>query len=231
MLARYANAQTLTGSYVWIQSAGSVSIKQSTQIQFERPGKLYLLQTRDKPQPGQRLVISDGKLFVYDVPAGLSVGDKNKDERLAEHMDVYGKVMTIKDVYNAASSSIFDRSVPLDVAISRLEDLRFDRDQWITLSDAGMADVAGQQGHKITGPWRPIGYVLDNQGNPTPERPAGAFSMVIDDDGDLLYYSVTQTVTLRASDGHVMPPQEVTTAYEVHFTVGGKPDPSLFTVK
>src|SRR5437868_1971914 len=67
MLAHYNGANTMVGRLEYTQAAMDKAIHGQTDIQYERPNKLYIKQNVDQPQMTARLVC-DGNRFLYTVP-------------------------------------------------------------------------------------------------------------------------------------------------------------------
>jgi hypothetical protein len=212
MLARYAAANTLTGTIRFVQSAQGSSLQIDTRIQYDRAAaKLYIRQVRAGPSADSWLVVSDGRIFTYDTPVGF---DDPRGKRLYERLDQGGGVvLDLGGVYAASTLSLGDRSLPLDVAIGRIEHLRFRRNQWVNLT-FGPSPAEGVR--VVRGDWREYG-----------EAPvSGTFEMWIDADGDLVRYVQRDSITVQ------QPPQTlmVVSDWTVNLTVGGAPDPALFVI-
>lgn len=215
MLARYNAAKSLTGEIVLTQSAGEKQLTAKTAIQIDRPDKLYVRQdTRFLNEPRTFLIVSDGKRFAYDVPM-LEINN-SKGKRLLEPMSQAGRQMNIGDVYAAASLSIQDRSAPLDIAISRGDDLKFLKGQWADMEFHGKEEINGKTARLIVGAWRE---------NPR-ATPSGRYQMAITDDGELLRYATQITIQIEN-----VGTAQVTSVWKVNLDVNGKPNASLFTVR
>ena len=123
---------------------------------------------------------------------------------------------TIRDVYAAASAGLGDRSMPLDIAISRNEDLRFLRDQWATVEYKGTTDYEGSPVHVIMGKWRPYGNALTS----------ADYRMFITDGGELKQFARSEI--LSNEGGQTLP---VFTTWDVKLVKNGKPDAKLFKIQ
>src|SRR3978361_180706 len=77
MLARYYSAQTVTGLIRLTAAVPSGSASIDTQLQIERPGKLYIFQAKDNGQKRQWVVTCDGTGITYEPPrvSPLSMDD------------------------------------------------------------------------------------------------------------------------------------------------------------
>lgn len=217
MLAKYHEATTITGKIVFTQSAGGKTVRGDTVLQISRPDKLYISQSLPSPQPMRSLVVSDGKRFAYDLPRQLL--RKEDNERLVEPASQNGKVFDVGKVYAAASQSLLDRSTPLDVAVSRVEDLTYLRNQWATVEPQGTEQIGGKTAHLVGGEWREYGAA----------PASGKYQMAISADGDLLRFTKKEIVAIPELPN--IPPQEITSTWGVQLQVNGKLDPALFVVK
>lgn len=210
MLRRYADLPTLTGSITMTQRVGTATAIIKTQLQYERPSKLFIRQDLQSSTPQTWIVTSDGSTFSYNVP-----NDRpgRPGERLIEKVTSGGRLLEYQDIYAVASRSLGDRSLPLDIAISRLDDLKYLRDQWATL---GFIDPQPQGLIAIGGQWREY-----------KTAPAsGTFEIWVDKDGNLRRYIQRETLKpLPNAEPHL-----VTTVWDVDLVPNGKPNADLFRV-
>ncbi|HVL39076.1 MAG TPA: hypothetical protein VM328_06765, partial [Fimbriimonadaceae bacterium] len=190
-------------------------------LQYERPSKIYLRQVRKSSDPFTYVLSSDGKHFTYDAPdSNLKFAKSNRD-RIQESIEVPQADPTaapvrlnIGDMYAAAAFSLGDRSAPFDIAIGRIEDLRFLTGQWPALSYQGITELRGERVHVIHGHWRPSDAV---------ERATGQFELYISETFDLRRYVVRERAQLAARSEIA-----IVSDWSVNLLVGGKPDPNLF---
>lgn len=209
MLATYSGKKSMVGKIRFVQSVANISVSVDTAFQYELPSRIYIRQVRQSSDPASSLLSGDGKYFSYDVPRE-SV-ERQGAKRLIETVAQSGRNLTVQEIYAASASSLLDRSVPLDIAIGRLEDLKFARNQWATLefvkssNPEGLAAVGGQ--------WRPYGSA----------PLAGSYEMWISPEGDLRRYVLRETISVVGQ-----PPQAVTSDWQISISPDGKPDPSLF---
>ncbi|HVT14110.1 MAG TPA: hypothetical protein VHE55_17745 [Fimbriimonadaceae bacterium] len=222
MLKYYSAAKTMTGTITYTATDGAGKVELVTTLQYERPSKLYIRQTKDKPHPLQWLVLSDGDKFSYG--HNPDTFDVQRD-RLTEAVRQVGMSYDIGSIYAiAAPEGLGDRSVPLDVAIGRHEDLQHDVLMWMTVNLEGKTTVNGVTANLIKGKWRPYGEAATD-----PNEAPGRYEMVIGDDGRLLRYTVMRWI---ARD-----PKNPTDAvdlrenWDVDLTVNGTPTESLFKGK
>lgn len=208
MFAKYSAAKSLVGTITLTQGTERESGTISTELAYERPAKLFIKQTRSTQSRRIWLVTSDGKHFSYGKP------DAGVGGRLVEPVSNSRRTLDLAGIYAATSASLGDRSVPLDIAISRREDLNAIRSQWATLEYAGTKELGGETVHVIEGKWREYG-----------EAPAtGKFTICIGQDSDLRVYAVTEPISVG---GAVL---NVVSRWDVHLKVDGKVDASLFKV-
>ncbi len=223
MLTVYHGAKTMTGTIKLTVSTTSGSASLDTALQFERPSKFYLRQRKlvanpDPEQPTEWLVSSDGKLFSYPVP-----NDKYANAmgvRLVEPVanPRAGSIHDLASIYAAASKSIGDRSMPLDIAIAARGDLVYRRAQWATYAVVGEKQVRGKKANLISGDFRQYsGAVV-----------TGIYQMAVTDTGELLQY--VEVTNVAVGDGPNSQTVRITSQWEVDLTINGKVDPTLFKV-
>jgi outer membrane lipoprotein-sorting protein len=214
MLAKYNSAKTVSGTIGLSQSAGQQGGTLGTTIHFERPGKLYIHQRKTQPAPKEWLVVSDGKLFSYDEP---DRGDAPR-KRLMESMTPLDRMtqkkqqLTIKEVYAAAALSLGDRSAPLDILISRPQDLQAIRLQWVNLKYSGETEINGEKLHVIEGDWKEYG-----------DAPvSGKFRMLLSHGSDLRQYAISENFRINGAV------TQVVSIWNVNVAVDGSVDQALF---
>lgn len=211
MLMSYRQAKTLTGTISLRVSDGKGQTGITTTVQYEKPSKLYIKQ--EKAGATAKLVTSDGKHFSYDLPEnqGLFV----KPGRLIESVvNGRGETQEVTHIYAASSASLFDRSTPLDIIISRKEDLEYINQQWATVVYRSQTEINGVKAHVVGGDWRLYGN------SPV----IGKYEFTILESGDLVRY--VQQETYR-KDGA---PVTATYQYDVKVQRDGKPNQELFNV-
>lgn len=208
MLAYYNDAKSMTGRISLTQSGGGASGTVETFLQFEAPSKLYIRQEKSVGEKRVFTVISNGVRFAYDSP----VGDGKRLIEAVKPAD--GLAFDYRQIYAAASSSIPDRSTPLDIAIGRREDLTYLRNQWKTVTYKGTTNYGDETVHVISGEWRPYGEAATE----------GEFRMYITADGQLRQFALSQTVRPKGAAQSI----QVLSTWNVKLTKNGKPDPALF---
>lgn len=110
-LMKYAEANSGIGEFEMTQSASGKKVSIKTELQFERPSKLFLHQSSSELAPNDWLLVSDGVNFGYDVPGARP--DNNR-RRLFETVATTGtvtgekKVLKLHSMYMAAKRSLGD---------------------------------------------------------------------------------------------------------------------------
>lgn len=210
MIARYHEADSMTGTIAMQQGLGTQTVSATTVLQYERPNKLYIKQTFKGEETREVLITCDGRYFSYNTPENLPGSENLK--RLVEAVSTQFGTLDLGGVYAASSKPLLDRSVPLDLAISRKEDLTYRRNQWATLSYVGKTTLQKESVHRITGRYRPYGEA----------DVTGTYEMYINEAGDLRRYTLTTQIQ---DSGRLM---TVMGSWDVNLAVNGKPDASLF---
>jgi hypothetical protein len=225
MLARYHNATSVVGSInqtITASFAGTtVHQNLDTQLQFERPSRLYLKQDLH-PRPGHPaqswLVVSDGIHFSYNVPNEMV---KSDSKRLFEAVNqpARGEVYDVPHIYAVASQSLGDRSEPLGIVMGWSEELRRIAMSWATIEAPVPDQYRGVSCYRIAGKYREKPNM----------QPGGTFEMFISKDGDLLKYTVSELEGAKTNGSLAVAP--VVTVWDVDIKVGAAPKPELFKVK
>lgn len=221
MLSHYSDAKSLVGTISMVQRAGGRQVTIVTEVQFQTPSKLYIRQIMNASYGQARwLVTSNGKMFSYDAPRGISTEGRLSPEgkRLVEACQQYGTDIGFRGVYQASVASLGDRSTPLDIIIGRSEDLRFRNNQWATVEHQGKVEVAGAQAWAIGGGYREYGKA----------PVSGSYQMVIDDQYRLLRYTERETIATKVNGQQVV--QDVETVWDVSVTKDATPREDLFKV-
>lgn len=210
MLARYAGAETLSGTIRLTQTAQGASLQIETQVQYRRAQRqLFIRQVRSGASPRTWLVVCDGRMFAYDTPVDF---DDKPGKRLYERVDAGPSLnLDFGGVYAATSGSLGDRSAPLDLAVGRLEDLKFRRAQWATLA---YGPDAPNGVRVVRGDWREYGNA----------PPSGQYEMWITPAGDLVRYVQNESVTVPEARQTIT----ISSTWTVSLEAGAKVDPAVF---
>ncbi len=94
--ARYDAAQTVSGTIRLIQEAKGISVQIDTELQYERPSKIYLRQVKGGSDPQQSLLVSDGIKFSFDKPL-----EALGPARFTEDVTQKGRQQSVGDLYAA----------------------------------------------------------------------------------------------------------------------------------
>lgn len=222
MLNRYYAANTLTGKVRLTVAAQGATASLDTEVQFEKPSKLYIHQQKnvadpDPSRPTSWLVTSDGVKYTYDAPILTNgLGASRSGTRLKE--DVLdprtGTKNDVKMIYAVARPTLGDFSMPLDIALAHPANLRYRRGQWIDHAVTGTKEIRGKTAYIVSGKYR------INQGEPE----SGRYQMAITADGDLLQY--VESIVVGVGSKNV----EIISQWDVDFTINGPVNPALFKV-
>ena len=221
MLLHYRDAKSLVGTITMAQRAGNRQASIHTEIQFQLPSKLYILQILNASYgQGRWLVTSNGKLFSYDAPRGVSTEGRLSPEgkRLVESCQPNGTDIGVRGVYQASVASLGDRSTPLDILMGRTEDLQFRNFQWATVEHQGKSQIGGVTAWTIGGSYR------EYQKAPI----SGSYQLVIDEQYRLLRYTEQETIATKVNGQQIV--QEVITTWDVNVTKDAKTRDDLFKV-
>lgn len=211
MLTRYHQAVSVVGRIQLTQSFRNTRVVVRSVLQYEKPSKFYLLQNLEASEPKTSLVTSDGKFFSYNVPELPFVAGQR---RLVEAVDQNGKLLDVRDIYQASVRSLVDRSAPLDIAVSRRDDLAFLRDQWMDLQvQKQEADFV------VSGKWREFAG----------QAVTGTLQMVISPEYDLKVYEIRERRQF-AYQGQRTEPDTLVSRWDVALKVDAPADPKLFTL-
>lgn len=219
MLQYYSGAKSITGTITYSATDGAGKVQVVTTLQYERPSKLYIRQVKGGQHPLRWLVVSDGKTFSYGHnPDSL---DPLQD-RLREPVQQGTTTYDVNSIYAiSATEGLGDRSIPLDIAIGRHEDLAHDNLTWMTVQLDGKTTYNGTSANLIKGKWRPYGEAATDT-----NRAPGRYEMVIADDGRLLSYSIMRWIARDPQNpGDTF---ELRESWDVDLTVNGTPVQNLF---
>jgi hypothetical protein len=214
MIKKYNEATTLVGTILLKVEIAGQSTAVRTELQYEKPAKLYIKQSSGGRTSRTWYVTSDGKEFSYPTPYRPLLNDKQQQgSEPVSRPD--GSRQDIRTIYSAAVEGLGDKSLPLDVAIGRQSDLVLLRDQLASAEYQGVRLVAGVEAHIISGKWR---------SNATAHT-TGIYTMAISKTDDLLYYAISEYMMLDKGAQH-----ELMTEWTVDFKVNVPVDQRLFKV-
>lgn len=231
MLRLYSSADSMTGTITLTASDGAGKVQVVTTLNYQKPSLLYILQKKMGGTPQQWLTISNGTWFSYDKPENLAGGETRVTESVKQvvpgpptrddkgNKQVKYQNYDIRQIYAIGAPTLGDRSVPLDIAIGRREDLEHDNASWITTQLQGSTTINGTQASLVTGRWRPYG---EGRLYTNFKSDAATYEMAITEDGQLLRYSVFQPIENGPT---------ISMVWDVDLKVNGKPDPKIFSGK
>jgi len=211
MLAKYVAAKRLRGQIIFLQRMDEKSLRTVTDLQADWPSKLMIRQVQNGTRPVASVVTSDGTTFSYPVPEDLA---SRANERLVESVEQIGQRLDFRRIYAITGRSIIDRSSALDIVIGRLDDLKFLRNQWATLTEMEGANVPNCR--SVGGQWREYGNAAVS----------GSYQMWIDANANLRRFALTESIAIQAGQ----PPKRIVSQWDVDVVVDGPVDAAMFTV-
>ena len=233
MFSYYYDAKSMSGKIKMTQSFGQRTAVLDTSFQFEWPSKIYIKQSLVGPtDPDRWLVTGDGVGFTYDAPRVIS--DQRKNNRLYEPVQYIppapkyrGDVQQaappahdVRSIYRVVCVTIGDRSLPMDVAFGRKEDLSFLKGQLHTVNDGGEQTLDGVTCHVVKGTWK------DHPGDGISH---GSYELWITDEGQLKRFARAEDVSVKTDErGAPVAQGKVVTVWEVNIKKDGGVDPALF---
>lgn len=150
MLATYHNRRSAQGKITLVIKAANQGLRVNTELSYLMPSRLYISQRSEGRTPRSALVISDGKQFMYPAPRTSRI--VNQSPFVYERVEsANGKLQLVGDIYGAASSSLIDRSVPLDIVINRRTDLEYMTLLLSNLRYTGKRAAGSEQWHTVEG--------------------------------------------------------------------------------
>lgn len=236
MFAYYNDAKSMSGTITFNQAFQNNRVRIDTKFQFEWPAKIYISQVYTGTKRKDRwLVTGDGEAFTYDEPR--LVVSKTANNRLYEPVQYIpppprykGDIQQpkppphdVRSIYRAVCLTIGDRSLPLDVAFGRKEDLQYVKNQLKTVTYKGEQDLNGEKVHVVRGLWR------DHTGNEvSPDN--GEYELYITDSGELRRFARSEHVDFRNDFNVVIAQGQVITIWDVNIKKNAGVDPALFKV-
>jgi hypothetical protein len=217
MFAHYAEANSVVGTIRMTQSAQGKAVHTQTELQFERPSKIFLRQVRDGLKGRQWLLTSDGNTFSYNRPDDEDYGR----DRYVEYVTQHNKALTISEEMLAAYKSLGDVNPILESTVASKEWLTRLTQQWATLVYHGRATVNGKDVAEVTGEYRDTNLV----------KVSGTFSAYVTDEGELVRYQLKQIMQVgNPTNPRETIPVEVVTTWDSDLKLNGRTDPTLYRV-
>ncbi len=244
-LAKYAAASSVTGEFLMTQTSGGKKVSVKTELQIERPSKIYLHQTSDSVSPNEWLVVSDGSNFGYDLPKDQLGARKRLFEPVVSQPNVTGERMALKvhSIYLATKRSLGDVPNPFvefstqsagdNISVKGfLTRLKYSADA----KEKAAAD--GTPVYSISGTiW--LGDAiknsdgspsLDSLGNPKYES-AGRYEMQFSKEFDLLSMKSTETISITDKANNLPTQIIIVTTWTGKISVNQTPVQALFKVR
>lgn len=246
-LSRYAEANSGMGEFLMSQSAEGKKIAIKTELQFERPSKMYLHQSSGEVAPNDWLVVSDGVNFGYDVPG--SRPDNNR-RRLFEPVATVGtvtgekKVLKLHNIYMASKRSLGDVPNPFLEFLTQGKEENQSLKGYLSRIKSPIADpkekelVDGTTGFSIGGQMyfgEPIKNVdgtqsRDANGNPIFES-IGRFEMQINKDFDLISMKTIETMSITDKSNNLPKNINIVTTWTGKIQLNQTPGEAIFKVR
>lgn len=239
MFSKYHAAKAVTGTISMNQTAfelipngqgftekpSRAVFKAHTTVQIDKAKRrLYLLQEVGSANESSRfLITADGKVASYNEPSNV-IG-RNRNLRLAEKMELDGKTMTESDVYHICAGRLTDRSVPLDIAFSSIEDLRSIRGSIINTAKGRKDKIGDLEVTVVGGGWSDI---------PGSKFATGRYEFWLTSDGSLKRFVREDIIAVKGKIGDVDVKEEqnvkVISVWDVDLKLDGPFNESLFKV-
>ena len=243
-LVKYANAKSGVGEFVMSQSTQGKKVAIKTELQIERPSKIYLHQSSDTIAPLDWLLVSDGANFGYDVPGNPAGPRRRLFEPVAITESATGakKLLKVHSLYMAAKRSLGDNLNPFVEFITQSEGdgqsvkgfltrlYKINAVQDKTLPDgATVYSIGGNMmfGNAILDEQGKQKY--DDKGNPMFES-AGRFELTVSKDFDLVGMKTSETITLNDAATNLPTQVVVVTSWTGKFQIDATPA-DVFKVK
>jgi len=205
----YAEAKSVGGHIRLSQSARNLTIYIDTDVAFDTPSQLLIEQAKGGSEPRRTLVVSDGKRFSYDKPAGTY-----GQPRFVEDVTQLAGSQDVKEMYGTAAITLDDR-VATDLVFARNVDLKEAMAHWSSLKFGQKTNIRGIDANTIEG---------DYTVNPG-ESSTGTFSMAITDSGDILQYTVKNKYAVPTQSETIL----VTSVWDFDLKINGKNDPKVYS--
>ncbi len=231
MLKSYYDAKTVTGTILMTQTAADKTVQFQTQLQIERPSKIFMFQQGLPKRNPDFLLVSDGKYFRYDGPeTGISKSTRLTESVFVRRFDPKTKVgldvgQTVGQIFDAAAFRLGDRNPLIDYVLERPEDVAF----VIGQLDKRQLEGPRQFTSTITG--KPItANLIDGKWREADGTDAtGYFELYITDKGELVRLMLKQVYKAPANLGGQE--VQVNTTWDADLTIDGKIDASLFRLR
>lgn len=235
MFAYYYDAKSMAGKIKFTQAFQNRVATVDTQFQFEWPAKVYIKQNMTGPAGQDRwLVTGDGEGFSYDSPRIVAEKQPTRLYEPVQYIPPAPKYKQdlvlpkpaphdVRTIYRAVCLTVGDRSLPLDLAFGRKEDLSYMRGQLATLRYKGEDELNGVKCHVVNGIWKD---------HPGTDEERGKYELWITEGGELKRFSRSEFVSFKAEQKATAPviEGEIISVWDVNITKDSGIDPALFKV-
>ncbi len=211
MLSKYAGADSMYGRIKLTQTSSGAKVVIDTELQFDKPSKIFLRQVRQSSEPRSWLVLSDGVLFSYDKP-DLILGSPRFVEKVKQGFSS----QTFREMYGAAARSIGDKSPILDIAVGRPDDMRAIMNQWATMKIHSRVKLKETEVTAIVGDFR--------EGSDAPV--SGSYEAYISDDSEFLRFVLKQKFAVPNNQT-----VEVVSIWDADLKVNSPTDVKLYNMR
>lgn len=239
-LKKYAGANSGIGEFVMNQSASGKKVSIKTELQFERPSKVFIHQSSASVDPNDWLVVSDGVQFGYDVPGGRTAARHRLFEPIASSPSINGerKVLKVHSIYLASKRSLGDVPNPFLEFITQSAD----EDQSLKgyLARLKKVDpepkekelVDGTTGYSISGTMWFGDQLKDADGKPVDQYESiGRYEMQISKDFDLVSMKTVETLAITDKASNLPTQINIVTTWAGKIQLNSKPADSIFKVQ
>lgn len=205
-LAKYYNAASMSARVTQVVRDDAGEVKVVTDLQFKRPEKLYLKQTKTSVKGvSSFLYTSNGRVMTYNRPLEIQSGPKRFEE-VAFHPD--GRKFSVYECFVVARYSMFDDGQVFNLLIGSSETAKEFVQAFKTLKAEPDAEVDGKKVHVVSG------IMLMRGASTNIEVP---YKLYLSENCELVGYGYTHTTTFPHPDINVQ--QMIKATYNVTYKV------------
>lgn len=239
-LSKYAEAGSGIGEFVMNQSASGKKVSIKTELQFERPSKVFIHQSSASVDPNDWLVVSDGVQFGYDVPGARTTSRRRLFEPIASSPSINGerKVLKIHSIYLASKRSLGDVPNPFLEFITQSagenQSLKgyLARLKKVEPEPKEKELVDGTTGYSISGTMWFGDQLKDADGKPIDQYDStGRYEMQISKDFDLVSMKTIETLSITDKASNLPTVINIVTIWSGKIQLNSKPADSIFKVQ
>ena len=239
-LSKYAEANSGIGEFTMNQSASGRKVSIKTELQFERPSKVFIHQSSASVDPNDWLVVSDGVQFGYDVPGGRTATRRRLFEPIASSPSINGekKILQIHSIYLASKRSLGDVPNPFLEFITQSagenQSLKgyLARLKKIEPEPKEKELIDGTTGYSISGQMWFGDQLKDADGKPADQYESiGRYEMQISKDFDLVSMKTIETMAITDKASNLPTQINIVTIWTGKIQLNSKPADSIFRVQ